>query len=61
LCLAENLDKWERLTISDSLETVQFEDGQVIVRQGEAGEDFFIITEVGAMAASFIVSNINSW
>ncbi|KAK2190260.1 hypothetical protein NP493_85g06017 [Ridgeia piscesae] len=46
--ILENLDKWERLTISDSLETVQFEDGQVIVRQGEAGEDFFIITEGSA-------------
>ena len=43
---AENLDKWERLTVADSLEPVQFEDGQEIVRQGEPGEDFFIILEV---------------
>ncbi|KAI0210715.1 cAMP-dependent protein kinase regulatory subunit [Lamellibrachia satsuma] len=46
--ILENLDKWERLTISDSLETVHFEDGQEIVRQGEPGEDFFIITEGSA-------------
>ena len=37
---------WERLTVADALEPVQFEDGQEIVRQGEPGEDFFIITEV---------------
>lgn len=52
VCPTENLDKWERLTISDSLETVHFEDGQEIVRQGEPGEDFFIITEVGMTAVS---------
>ncbi|XP_033736056.1 cAMP-dependent protein kinase regulatory subunit isoform X2 [Pecten maximus] len=43
--ILENLDKWERLTVADSLEPVEFEDGQEIVRQGEPGEDFFIITE----------------
>ena len=45
-CVTENLDKWERLTIADSLEPVQFEDSQEIVRQGEPGDDFFIIVEV---------------
>lgn len=43
---SENLDKWERLTVADALEPVQFEDGEEIVRQGEPGEDFFIILEV---------------
>ena len=47
MCISENLDKWERLTVADSLEPVQFEDKEEIVRQGEAGEDFFIILEVG--------------
>lgn len=42
----ESLDKWERLTVADSLETVQFEDGQKIVVQGEPGNEFFIILEV---------------
>jgi len=45
---AENLDKWETLTVADSLEPVQFEDGEEIVRQGEPGEDFFIIVEVSS-------------
>lgn len=44
--ISENLDKWERLTVADALEPVQFEDGQEIVRQGEPGDDFFIILEV---------------
>ncbi|XP_039216685.1 cAMP-dependent protein kinase type I-beta regulatory subunit isoform X3 [Crotalus tigris] len=40
-----SLDKWERLTVADALEPVQFEDGEKIVVQGEPGDDFFIITE----------------
>ena len=44
--VTESLDKWERLTVADALEPVQFEDGEEIVRQGEPGDDFFIITEV---------------
>lgn len=44
--ITESLDKWERLTVADALEPVQFEDGEKIVVQGEPGDDFFIITEV---------------
>lgn len=43
--LPESLDKWERLTVADSLEPVSFEDGETIVKQGEAGDDFYIIVE----------------
>ncbi|XP_037074646.1 cAMP-dependent protein kinase type I regulatory subunit-like [Pollicipes pollicipes] len=43
--ILENLDKWERLTVADSLEPVSFDDGKAIVRQGEPGDDFFIIVE----------------
>lgn len=46
---AESLDKWERLTVADALEPVQFEDGEKIVVQGAPGNDFFIITEVTSM------------
>ena len=42
---AESLDKWERLTVADSLEPVSFEDNETIVKQGEAGDDFYIIVE----------------
>lgn len=44
--IAESLDKWERLTVADALEPVQFEDSQKIVVQGEPGDEFFIILEV---------------
>lgn len=43
---SESLDKWERLTVADALEPVQFEDSQKIVVQGEPGDEFFIILEV---------------
>lgn len=46
--ILESLDKWERLTVADSLEQAQFEDGEKIVVQGEYGEDFFIIIEGNA-------------
>lgn len=46
--ILESLDKWERLTVADSLEQVQFDDGSKIVVQGEHGEDFFIIIEGNA-------------
>ena len=48
--LTENLDKWERCTIADALEPVSFEDQDVITRQGEAGDDFFMIIEVSKVS-----------
>lgn len=43
--VTESLDKWERLTVADALEPCNFEDGQIIVKQGEPGNDFYIILE----------------
>ncbi|XP_059612863.1 cAMP-dependent protein kinase type I regulatory subunit isoform X1 [Phlebotomus argentipes] len=43
--ILESLDKWERLTVADALEPVSFEDGETIVKQGEPGDDFYIIVE----------------
>lgn len=45
LNFSESLDKWERLTVADALEPVSFDDGETIVKQGEAGDDFYIIVE----------------
>jgi cAMP-dependent protein kinase regulator len=39
------LDSWERSTVADALEPVAFEQDAVIIRQGEPGDAFFIITE----------------
>lgn len=51
--LIESLDKWERLTVADALEPVAFEDGETIVRQGEPGDDFYIILEGTALVLQF--------
>merc|ERR1712209_288507 len=47
--ILENLDKWERLTVADALEATSFEDGDVVVTQGESGNDFFIILDGSAI------------
>ena len=44
--ILESLDKWERLTVADALEPVNFEDAENVVVQGEHGDEFFIILEV---------------
>jgi cAMP-dependent protein kinase regulator len=41
----ESLDDWERLTVADALVPMQFNDGDVIVEQGQPGDDFFIIED----------------
>lgn len=43
--ILESLDKWERLSIADALEVVQFAEGEEVVRQGEPGHEFYIILE----------------
>ena len=40
-----SLDTWERVTIADSLVPVTFASDTVVMRQGESGEEFFIIVE----------------
>merc|ERR1719210_2975977 len=51
--ILENLDKRERLTVADSLEAVSFEDEEVVVKQGEQGNDFFIIVEGTAIVTQY--------
>ena len=43
---SETLDNWERLSIADALEQVEFIEGQEVVRQGDQGDEFFIIVQV---------------
>ncbi|GFS54711.1 cAMP-dependent protein kinase regulatory subunit [Nephila pilipes] len=45
----ESLDEWEKLTVADALEPMQFNDGDVIVEQGQPGEDFYIIEDASKM------------
>lgn len=57
---AGSLDKWERLTVADALEPVQFEDGEKIVVQGAPGNDFFIITEVTSVGRPLSLSSVST-
>jgi cAMP-dependent protein kinase regulator len=41
--LLSSLDKWERLSVADALETCTFKAGDVIMKEGDAGDDFYII------------------
>jgi len=43
--ILDSLDQWERLVVADALESVSFNDGEAVVRQGEPGDDFFIIVD----------------
>ena len=45
LATVESLDIYERLTVADALTPVQFNDGDIIVKQGEPGDDFYVIEE----------------
>jgi len=43
--ILETLDDYERLTIADALESEVFQKGDVIVKQGDPGNSFYIIVE----------------
>ena len=43
--VSENLYEWEKMTIADALEAITFDDGDIIVKEGDDGEDFFIIVD----------------
>lgn len=41
--LLVSLEPYERHKIADALESVSFEDGEVVIRQGDSGDSFYII------------------
>jgi cAMP-dependent protein kinase regulator len=43
--LLESLSEYERLTVADALRVATFSDGEVIIRQGDDGNLFYIISE----------------
>jgi len=51
--ILKDLDKWERLVVADALEAVNFENEEVVVKQGEPGDDFYIIVEGTASVTQF--------
>jgi cAMP-dependent protein kinase regulator len=44
--ILSQLTKWERMIIADALEPHNFEAGETVVREGDPGDRFYIITEV---------------
>jgi len=42
--LAE-VDRYERMTLADALEAANFKEGEVIVKQGDEGSEFFLIMD----------------
>ncbi|KYR00093.1 protein kinase A regulatory subunit [Tieghemostelium lacteum] len=43
--ILRDIDKYERTSLADALEPCVFQDDEVIVRQGESGDKFYIIVE----------------
>lgn len=41
--LLSSLDKYDRMVIADCLDTVEYKDGETIIRQGEMGDSFFFV------------------
>ena len=41
----ERLDKWEKLAVADALQEESFPDGELIVKQGQEGEEFYFIAD----------------
>lgn len=39
------MDRFDRLRLADAFETKEYEKGDVIVKQGEKGDQFFVIEE----------------
>lgn len=46
------LDSWERLSVADALEPRTFAPGSCIMRQGDRGDDFYMIVEVRSQLTS---------
>jgi cAMP-dependent protein kinase regulator len=47
--ILEALSENERLQVADALKPVEFKDGEIIIKQGDAGNMFYIIEEGNAI------------
>lgn len=57
ISLLESLDENERLKVADALKAEEFADGEVIIKQGDAGNLFYIIEEGNAECSKSIAAN----
>jgi cAMP-dependent protein kinase regulator len=44
--ILETLTKWERMTVADAIEPVTFKDGEMIIKEGDMGDKFYVVVEV---------------
>lgn len=49
--ILEGMDPYERSKLGDALKTVEFQDGCIIIREGELGDTFYIIGRVRQLAS----------
>jgi cAMP-dependent protein kinase regulator len=52
--ILSNMDPYERSQLADVLKTLKFSPGEVIIKQGDNGDDFFIVEEGNAVATKVI-------
>lgn len=52
--ILEPLDNWERLTVADALEPHTFKDNEVVMKQGDKGDVFYIIISGEAVVTQTI-------
>ncbi|ORX95649.1 camp-dependent protein kinase regulatory subunit [Basidiobolus meristosporus CBS 931.73] len=58
--LLASLESYEKHKIADALETLVFEDGEVVIRQGDIGQNFYIIEAGEAIVTKADASNFAS-
>jgi hypothetical protein len=58
--ILSSLNYYERTIIADALESFKFGDGEVIIRQGEEGDKFYIIEEVNKHQSDLLINNHQS-
>eukprot|EP00835_Amoeboradix_gromovi_P001030 NODE_40_length_29852_cov_0.370215.p9 type:complete len:322 gc:universal NODE_40_length_29852_cov_0.370215:24195-23230(-) len=55
--LLHSLEIYERHKVADTLESVTFQDGEIILKQGDVGDSFYIIEEGHAVVTKIDVNN----
>jgi cAMP-dependent protein kinase regulator len=55
--LLSNMDAYERLKLADALKEIKYNKGDYIIRQGDAGNVFYMINEGSALATKTIEGN----
>ena len=51
--LLTGLEVYERSKIADALESVQFQDGECVIKQGDSGDAFYIVESGEAKVTQF--------